>query len=497
MSDFSRMSRMGGDDHNGRDTGTDTSTAAHQAAPSATSSSVSGATTLPSNAASSSSSAAASSDTPPRGSSVLRARSPLLSNLTSADDQLTEEESKGEAPEEVTRRELRSAKTMRDDVESCNKVFSLRFWVHYGRLWGFLDWLCVIGLAALLGGVNSLPNRHVILTPQQLADPSINQPYLSQTVPNALLAVLAVILPIACIWIIFATRFKQAGSGTELRIAMLAFAVAILTTLIATTFGKRYISRPRPNYVQYVQYHNGTIGAIENQQDAFSSFPSGHSSMSFAGLGFLAMYMYYNVYCYWRIGTVDAGGMFSSLDGILVRSELVFHRRRARERTYAVHNNQLPLLLLCSAPLWLAAWIAMTRVKDYWHNYDDILAGSVIGIFIAYACYTCIYQSRCQEWLALNHAAFADAVRMARDRSVLRDISVHTDAIDKINVADHTAGIERVLAEPDQRHLHPLEHAADRDLELGMPDGHGSAVPFITADTSIPMPTQLRQYQKG
>ena len=33
-------------------------------------------------------------------------------------------------------------------------------------------------------------------------------------------------------------------------------------------------------------------------------------------------------------------------------------------------------------------WIAVTRVQDYWHNHDDILAGAIIGGLAATACYT-------------------------------------------------------------------------------------------------------------
>ncbi|KAJ1477961.1 hypothetical protein T484DRAFT_1819262 [Baffinella frigidus] len=47
------------------------------------------------------------------------------------------------------------------------------------------------------------------------------------------------------------------------------------------------------------------------------------------------------------------------------------------------HVQQLGALL----PAGLAMWIAETRTVDFWHNYDDILAGSVLGAVIAYAAF--------------------------------------------------------------------------------------------------------------
>ncbi|KAG6954837.1 hypothetical protein JG687_00011562, partial [Phytophthora cactorum] len=35
---------------------------------------------------------------------------------------------------------------------------------------------------------------------------------------------------------------------------------------------------------------------------------------------------------------------------------------------------------LCCLPLLLAVWICVTRSKDNWHDYSDILGGSVIGV---------------------------------------------------------------------------------------------------------------------
>jgi hypothetical protein len=38
--------------------------------------------------------------------------------------------------------------------------------------------------------------------------------------------------------------------------------------------------------------------------------------------------------------------------------------------------------VLCLAPLLLATWIGMTRIVDYYHNYDDVSVGAIIGFSI-------------------------------------------------------------------------------------------------------------------
>lgn len=37
--------------------------------------------------------------------------------------------------------------------------------------------------------------------------------------------------------------------------------------------------------------------------------------------------------------------------------------------------------------------MAVSRTRDYHHNFDDVLAGAVIGCVIAMACYFCFYPS--------------------------------------------------------------------------------------------------------
>ena len=85
-------------------------------------------------------------------------------------------------------------------------------------------------------------------------------------------------------------------------------------------------------------------------QDGWRSFPSGHSSAAFSGLGFLSIFI-----C----------GQSHAL----------------RPRT-----NLISLLLTLS-PLIAAALIAISRLEDYRHDPYDVTAGSALGLTIAYLSY--------------------------------------------------------------------------------------------------------------
>ncbi|KAF2310946.1 hypothetical protein GH714_018687 [Hevea brasiliensis] len=85
-------------------------------------------------------------------------------------------------------------------------------------------------------------------------------------------------------------------------------------------------------------------------KEGHKSFPSGHTSWSFAGLGFLSWYL---------SGKIRA-----------------FDRRG--------HVAKLCIIFL---PLLVAALIGISRVDDYWHHWQDVFAGGLIGLTVASFCY--------------------------------------------------------------------------------------------------------------
>eukprot|EP00455_Lapot_gusevi_P052691 TRINITY_DN805_c0_g1_i3.p1 TRINITY_DN805_c0_g1~~TRINITY_DN805_c0_g1_i3.p1 ORF type:complete len:196 (-),score=61.59 TRINITY_DN805_c0_g1_i3:271-828(-) len=135
---------------------------------------------------------------------------------------------------------------------------------------------------------------------------------------------------------------------------------AVFIQYSVVELGKHLVARYRPDYLDRC----GELDANGNckntghvVEDGNKSFPSGHSSTIFSGMVFFSM---------WLSGKL---GVFSGT----IRS---FHS-----------------LLAAFVPWIIAFLVAISRTIDYHHNFDDILAGSIIGIFAAYVTYYLHYPS--------------------------------------------------------------------------------------------------------
>lgn len=115
------------------------------------------------------------------------------------------------------------------------------------------------------------------------------------------------------------------------------------------------------------------------------SFPSGHSSLAFAAMVFLSFYMagHFAIFAH---GNVD--------QSCNVRYESHSTHRLGKKIVrrfimYFSNHSSKPFwkLLLCLAPWFLATFIAVSRVMDYHHHFEDIVAGSLVGIVCAVLCY--------------------------------------------------------------------------------------------------------------
>jgi len=98
-------------------------------------------------------------------------------------------------------------------------------------------------------------------------------------------------------------------------------------------------------------------GSDTDVADAFMSFPSGHAGISFSCLGYFSMYLLY------------------------LLSPAPFTRRIEKSSlTDPTRRNQLWKVIIGVLPLIIAFFISCTRVRDYFHHTQDILAGAVIGL---------------------------------------------------------------------------------------------------------------------
>ncbi|KAJ8737781.1 hypothetical protein PYW08_000376 [Mythimna loreyi] len=198
-------------------------------------------------------------------------------------------------------------------------------------------------------------------------------------VPSWALVLLIVFVPLFCI----CTPFMWTKNFADTVQALLAWTLALTINAVATEFIKLIVGRPRPDYF-WRCFPNGETtpglsctGNIYDVIEGRKSFPSGHSSFSFCSLGFLSI---------WLCGKL----------GVLSRS-----------------RGQACGVIVCLAPLVVASGVAVSRVCDNHHHWEDVLVGSMLGFTITYFCYHQYYhplgsESSGEPYVMLDHEYFND-----------------------------------------------------------------------------------------
>ncbi|XP_021623898.1 probable lipid phosphate phosphatase 4 isoform X2 [Manihot esculenta] len=209
------------------------------------------------------------------------------------------------------------------------------------------DWLILILLVIIDGLLNLIEPFHRFVGQGMMTD--LSYPFKPNTVPVWAVPILAGVLPVA----IFSVYYYYRKDVYDLHHAILGLLFSLLATGVITDAIKDAVGRPRPNFFwrcfpdgkaafDPVTYDVICHGDAHIIKEGYKSFPSGHSSWSFAGLTFLAWYM----------------------SGKL----RVFDRRG--------HVAKLCIVLI---PVLIAILVGISRVDDYWHHWTDVFAGALIG----------------------------------------------------------------------------------------------------------------------
>lgn len=197
-----------------------------------------------------------------------------------------------------------------------------------------------------------------------LNDPTLSHPYeLNERVTDFMLVIYSLVLPCVVIIVVWYLLVDRRHKWNVLYVSLLGLFLSWFTTALFTNFIKNWFGRPRPDFIDRCQPRpNMPINTLftadevctnENEAillEGFRSTPSGHSSESFAGLGYLF---------FWLCGQL-----------------LTEHEQVGIWRKY-----------VAMIPLLIASLIALSRTQDYRHHFVDIFLGSIIGFLISYGIY--------------------------------------------------------------------------------------------------------------
>ncbi|RZB54259.1 putative lipid phosphate phosphatase 3, chloroplastic isoform D [Glycine soja] len=184
----------------------------------------------------------------------------------------------------------------------------------------------------------------------------LKYPLKSNTVPAWAIPIYAILLPI----VIFLGVYIRRRDVYDLHHAVLGLLFSVLITAVFTEAIKNAVGRPRPDFFwrcfpdgKDVYDKWGDVICHGDQKvikEGYKSFPSGHTSGSFSGLGFLSLYLSGKIKAFDRKG----------------------------------HVAKLCIVFL---PLLVASLVGISRVDDYWHHWQDVFAGGLLGLTVATFCY--------------------------------------------------------------------------------------------------------------
>ncbi|URE46608.1 Lipid phosphate phosphatase [Musa troglodytarum] len=209
------------------------------------------------------------------------------------------------------------------------------------------DWIMLLLLGALELAFYVVDPFDRFVGKDTMAD--LKYPLKSTTVPFWAVPIIAVLLP--CL--VFVAIYFRRRDVYDLHHAILGILYSVLVSGMLTDAVKDAVGRPRPDFfwrcfpvgkevsdtVTTRAIGHGRKGMIK---DGHKSFPSGHASWSFAGLGFFSWYL---------AGKIQA-----------------FDRRG--------HIAKLCLVFL---PLLVACMVSISLVNDYLHHRGDVFAGGLLG----------------------------------------------------------------------------------------------------------------------
>ncbi|KAL7608827.1 hypothetical protein Lser_V15G11738 [Lactuca serriola] len=217
------------------------------------------------------------------------------------------------------------------------------------------DWFVFIFLVIMEIILNVIEPFHRFVGAEMMED--LKYPLQDNTVPIWAVPIIAILLPFVVILIYYFIR----KDVYDLHQAVLGLLFSVLVTGVLTDAIKDAVGRPRPDFFwRCFPDGKGVFDPVTSNvmctglksviKEGHKSFPSGHTSWCFAGLGFLSWY---------------TAGKIRAFD----------------------QRGHVAKLCIIVFPLLIAALVGVSRVDDYWHHWQDVFAGGILGLTVASFCY--------------------------------------------------------------------------------------------------------------
>ncbi|KAJ3694453.1 hypothetical protein LUZ60_009933 [Juncus effusus] len=217
------------------------------------------------------------------------------------------------------------------------------------------DWIIIILLIIIMICLSTADPFYRFVGKEMMSD--LKYPHKANTVPAWAVPVISVVFPV----IIFVGIFLRRRDIYDLHHSILGLLFSVLITGVITDAIKNAVGRPRPDFFwrcfpdgqeMYDELTRNVIchGVSSAIKDGHKSFPSGHTSYAFAGLGFVSIYL---------------AGKIKAFD----------------------KKGHVAKLCVVFLPLLIASLVGVSRVDDYRHHWQDVFVGGLLGFVVAMFCY--------------------------------------------------------------------------------------------------------------
>ncbi|KNE54028.1 hypothetical protein AMAG_00028 [Allomyces macrogynus ATCC 38327] len=239
-----------------------------------------------------------------------------------------------------------------------------------------LEILALIVFWAIGGVLNILPPQKRTFN---VNDITLQNPMREQTVPEWLAFILVVVVPFIFIFLIGRSRAGRPVLGLLVSTGLALLVTGALKNLVG---GLRpdFLDRCKPNPKDLTQ----CTGEVSIVNEGRRSFPSGHSSVSAAGLVYTSLYLASFMRVFDANWDEAKGGR----------------------------------IFLSFLPATGAAAIALTRIVDNRHHWLDVFTGFILGAFCAYLCarlYIPGFAQQASVSAMLRHALYGDNASVEAD----------------------------------------------------------------------------------